>query len=99
MFPQNGLKGQQAVSPGQRPGYEDRVIVAPERLRVGELCSGMRAEALDGSDASYSFFCPYRAGTVHSCLPRALPWADCSLPLSGRGQAHKIVPCYFLIIT
>ena len=24
----SGLKGQQAVSPGQRPGYGDRVIVA-----------------------------------------------------------------------
>ena len=28
MFQQNGLKGQQAVSPGQRPGYEDGVIIA-----------------------------------------------------------------------
>ncbi len=28
MFPQNGLKGQQAISPGQRLGYDDRVIVA-----------------------------------------------------------------------
>ena len=45
----------------------------PERLRVGELCSGMRAKALDGGDASYSFFCPYRAEAVYSCLPRALP--------------------------
>ena len=25
-----------------------------------------RAKALDGGDASYSFFCPYRAKAVHS---------------------------------
>ncbi len=28
MFPQDGLKGQQAISPGQRPGYDDMVVIA-----------------------------------------------------------------------
>ena len=99
MFPQNGLKGQQAISPGQRLGYDDRVIVVPERLRVGELCSGMRAKALDGGDASYLFFCPFRAVAVYSCLPRAMPWAMCLLPLRGVVEHTKSYQVIFFIIT
>ena len=30
----NGLKGQGAISPGQRPGYKDNLDVRPERAKA-----------------------------------------------------------------
>ena len=72
MFPQNSLKGQQAISPGQRPGYDDMVVFA---LKGQKLWT-------EATPPTHSFALS-RAGVVYSCLPRALPWADSSLPLRG----------------
>ena len=66
-YPTDGLKGQQAISPGQRPGYRGCAAIAPARGK---------------SFASYYGFCPFRAG-LNVLSPRALPWADGSLPLRG----------------
>ena len=42
--------------------------ISPEPLRLG-------GSALKNDEC----FCPFRASISSSCIPRALPWADCSL--------------------
>jgi len=66
MYPTDGLKGQQAISPGQRPGYRAD-NVRPERAKA---LSESNAFALSGR-------------LLRLSLPRALPWANGSLPLRG----------------
>ena len=63
----NALKGQLASSPGQRPGYSGRMTFA--------LKGQKNHPAL--------LLLPFQGDPLHRRLPRALPWAGCSLPFQG----------------
>ena len=70
MFPQNGLKGQQAVSPGQRPGYDDRIIDALKGQKLWTEATppthsfaltgrGLRTHAYPGRCPGLTAHCPH----------------------------------------
>ena len=63
----NGLKGQQALSPGQRPGYQQTPTFALKGQKPYE------------SD----MLLPFQGEGVITVLPRAMPWAMGLLPLRG----------------
>ena len=67
MYPTDGLKGQQAISPGQRLGYRGFAAIA---LKGQKLCFLL-------------WLLPFQGGGLNVLSPRALPWADGSLPLRG----------------
>ena len=71
MYPTDGLKGQQANSPGQRPGYRG----GRHRPEGAKALLSTMAFALSGR-------------SLNVLPPRALPWADGSLPPSGRYRIH-----------
>ena len=84
----SGLKGQQAVSPGQRPGYGDRGYRRPER-----------AKALDGGDASYLFFCPYGAELCTNAYPGRGPGLIDYCPFrawSGELEKPELFDLYYI---
>jgi len=63
-----GRRSQQAISPGHRPGYTASTVNAKER-----------AEAF----LQRLFFCPFRARSLSTFLPRAMPWADYFCPFGA----------------
>ena len=64
----NAPKGQQALSPGHRPGYRDAQKHTP--------CKGKSFDAR-------IMLLPLQGATPGANLPRALPWAECGLPFQG----------------
>ena len=80
MYRTDGLKGQQAISPGQRPGYG--VGVPPSPCKGQKLCFLL-------------WLLPFQGGVLNVLSPRALPWADGSLPLRGViGYIRIIITIY-----
>ena len=63
----NGLKGQKALSPGHRPGYQQMPTFALKGQKPYE------------SD----MLLPFQGEVDITVLPRALPWAMGILPLRG----------------
>jgi len=79
MYRTDGLKGQQAISPGQRPGYRECAAIA---LKGHKLCFLL-------------WLLPFQGGVLNVLSPRALPWADGSLPLRGViGYIRIIITIY-----
>ena len=70
----NGLKGQQALSPGRRPGYKSDEDTRPESAKALFSCYpgfGLCAFALTGRESH------------HVQIPKAMPLAMCLMPLQG----------------
>ena len=68
-FVRNRAESPEAHSPGQRPVVNAPPIIRPVRAKAFMCVEG---------------FCPFRANKPPSVYPRAMPWAKCSLALSGR---------------
>ena len=75
----SALKGQKATSPGQRPGFiRAHIIPRPERAKAFHSEGNIQAAAM-----CCKAFAPSGRKLLWPFVPRALPWAGCSLPLRG----------------
>ena len=83
MFTQNGLKGRRAVSPGHRPGYDERAIVALKGQKPW-------TEAMP---PTHSFAPTGRGCALMPTQGDALGYV--LIAPSGCGRAHKNVPFFF----
>ena len=85
MYATDGLKGQQAHSPGHRPGYSGQVVFALKGQKRFSWASSS-AVTYEG-DAVYAGFCPYRA-----CLSHGFSQGDALgyvlIAPSGRYRVH-----------
>ena len=86
MFPQNGLKGQQAVSPGQRPGYDDRVIVALKGQKPW-------TEAMPPTHS----FAPTGRGLCTHAYPGRCPGLTVLCPFGAWSSTHNRTDLFFII--
>jgi len=82
-------RGQEALSPGQHPGYMGAKETTPCKGKSMKGCAFAPTGRIrpmnpyPGRCPGLNAPCPYRAQTPHEFGPRALPWAKCPLPLRG----------------
>ena len=89
MYPTDGLKGQQALSPGHRPGYSRQATFALQGQKRYIRVSP-KVMAYEG-DAHLYRLLPFQGGACRTHFPRAMPWAKFSSPLRGAIGYMRII--------